>query len=359
MNDIMNDTTQGALVTTADAGALAQLNSSEIQQQIATAHAFPRNVTTFRDEVQSLATLTADVAEECSYSLPRKDKDGNSVPIIGPSARFAEIVAMSWGNCHAAARVVDDKGTHVVAQGVFWDLQKNARITYEVSRSIVYRNGGRYTPDMIGVTGNAACSIALRNAILKGVPKAFWADLWEQSRKVAVGDAHTLAERRTVAFKKLALLNVSPDMILAKLGRPSAADITLDDLGVLLGIYQALKEGDSTVEDMFPPVAAAAQPTPTGHNVDSTPKVTKGTDKLRDALKKAAPAAPVATTEGFSYQHVNEQLQKAAKAKDAEAFALARDLVKDVADEAQRAELDVEARRLAKQFDADEAGTRG
>jgi hypothetical protein len=354
----MTDAAEGALVTTTEAGALAQLNASEIQQQIATAHAFPRNVKTFRDEVQSLATLTADVAEECSYSLPRKDKEGNSVPIIGPSARFAEIVAMSWGNCHAAARVVDDKGTHVVAQGVFWDLQKNARITYEVSRSIVYRNGGRYSADMIGVTGNAACSIALRNAILKGVPKAFWADLWEQSRKVAVGDAHTLAERRTVAFKKLALLNVSPEMILAKLKRASAADITLDDLGLLLGVYQALKEGDSTVEEQFPPTVAE-QPTPTGPAGEAKAAPPKGAAKLREALAKAAPVAPVVTTQGFTYQHVNEQLQKAAKSKDADAFALARDLVKDVADEAQRAELDVEARRLAKQFDADEASARG
>ena len=359
----MNDTQDGALVVTnTDATALAQLNSSEIQQQIATAHHFPRNVKTFRDEVLSLATITADVAEECSYSLPRKDKDGRTVPIIGPSARFAEIVAMSWGNCHAAARVVDDKGTHITAQGVFWDLQKNARITYEVSRSIVNRDGKRYSADMVGVTGNAACSIALRNAILKGVPKAFWSDLWERARRVAIGDAKTLVERRAVAFKKLAQLNVSAEMILAKLGRASADDVTLDDLEILLGIFQALKEGDSTVEEMFPPPAQESTPTaPAGATGDASGgKVSKGQAKLREALQRAAPKpGELATTAGFTFAHVTEQLQKAAKAKDADAFALARDLVNSVADEGQRAELDVEARRLAKTFEADEAGARG
>lgn len=56
----------------------------------------------------------------------------------------------------------------MTAQGVFHDLERNVAITYEVRRRIVDKNGRRYKPDMIGVTANAACSIALRNAILRG-----------------------------------------------------------------------------------------------------------------------------------------------------------------------------------------------
>ncbi|MFN8826683.1 MAG: hypothetical protein ACK501_17070, partial [Planctomycetota bacterium] len=46
-------------------------------------------------------------------------------------------------------------------------------------RRITGKNGRRYSSDMIGVTGNAACSIALRNAVFRGIPRAFWIDIYD------------------------------------------------------------------------------------------------------------------------------------------------------------------------------------
>lgn len=158
---------EGAMV--AEEGMVALLNRSEIEQQIATARRFPRSIKRFRDESMQMVTLSESVAEQCIYALPR---DGKTIE--GPSARFAEVIASAWGNCRAGARVVDDKGEFVVSQGVFHDLERNVAITYEVQRRITNKKGQRFSADMIGVTANAACSIALRNAILKGVPKAFW-----------------------------------------------------------------------------------------------------------------------------------------------------------------------------------------
>src|SRR5690606_20898415 len=109
-------------------------------------------------------------------------------------------VASAWGNNRAGARVIDDKGDFIVAQGVFHDLERNVAITYEVQRRVVDRYGKRFKADMIGVTANAACSIALRNAVLKGVPKAFWEDMYTEARKVIMGDVKTLANRRAAAI---------------------------------------------------------------------------------------------------------------------------------------------------------------
>ncbi|KAG1166891.1 hypothetical protein G6F35_017935 [Rhizopus arrhizus] len=106
-----------------------------------------------------MVTLSQSIAEQCVYALPR---DGKTIE--GPSARFAEVIASAWGNNRAGARVIDDKGEFIIAQGVFHDLERNVAITYEVQRRIVDRQGRRFKPDMIGVTANAACSIALRNA---------------------------------------------------------------------------------------------------------------------------------------------------------------------------------------------------
>lgn len=233
-------------------GALAMLNKSEIDVQIATAHRFPRSVTKFIAEATSLVALNEIVAEECIYALPR---DGKTIE--GPSARFAEIMAYSWGNCRSAARVVDDAGEFVTAQGVHWDLEKNTAIGYEVKRRIVDRQGRRFKPDMIGVTANAACSIALRNAILKGIPKALWVQMYETARKTIMGDFQTLANRRATTLQNFQKFGVTAERVFEKLGIKGEEDITLEHIVVLRGMLTAMKEGDSTPEEMFP---ISAQP---------------------------------------------------------------------------------------------------
>lgn len=239
-------------VLTAESGTVALLNKSEIDMQIATAHKFPRSIKKFRDEALAMVTLNENIAQECIYSLPRDNKT-----IEGPSARFAEVVASAWGNSRAGARVVNDQGDFVTAQGVFHDLERNVAITYEVQRRIVDKNGRRFKPDMIGVTANAACSIALRNSILKGVPKAFWSDLYEQARQAAIGDIRTLANRRSNALGVLQKYGVVKDRVFAFLGVAGEEDITIEHLATLFGITTALKEGDTTPEQAFSKSSAA------------------------------------------------------------------------------------------------------
>ena len=231
-----------------DAGSsmVSLLNRSEIDQQIATAHRFPRSVKRFRDEAMAMVTLNESVAGQCIYALPR---DGKTIE--GPSARFAEVIASAWGNSRAGARVVDDRGDFVTAQGVFHDLERNVAITYEVQRRITDKQGRRFKTDMIGVTANAACSIALRNAILKGVPKAFWDDMYAEARKVVMGDVKTLANRRADAVALFQRFGVTVEQLCAKLEVAGVEDISLEHLVTLRGLVTAIKEGDTTVEEAF------------------------------------------------------------------------------------------------------------
>ena len=233
-------------IITAESGTLAVLNKSEIDMQIATAHKYPRSIRQFRNDVLDMVTLSEPIAQECIYALPRDGK-----VIEGPSARFAEVVASAWGNSRAGARVVNDQGDFVVAQGVFHDLQKNVAITYEVQRRITNKQGKRFGADMIGVTANAACSIALRNAILKGVPKAFWAEMYDAARRTAMGDVKTLPNRRADAFKAFVGYGITKEQIFAKLGVTGEEDIGQEELLVLRGLITAIKEGDTTPEQAF------------------------------------------------------------------------------------------------------------
>jgi hypothetical protein len=229
-----------------DLSTLAIINKSEIDQQVATAKKWPRSIKKFRDEALQLATLDEATAAECIYALPRDGK-----VIEGPSARFAEILAYSWGNSRAGARVIGEDGEFVTSQGMYFDLEKNVAISYEVKRRITTKTGKRYSADMIGTTSNAASSIALRNAVLKGVPKAIWKPIYDAARKVVAGDFKTLVSRRDSALAAFVIYGVTPDMIFKTLGISGKEDIGLDHLVILSGFLTALKENESSVEDIF------------------------------------------------------------------------------------------------------------
>jgi hypothetical protein len=230
-------------VMTVDNSTLATLNKSEIDIQIATAKQYPRSIKDFRDETLAMVTLDEEIAESCIYSLPRGGKT-----IEGASARFAEIVVSAWGNSRAGARVVSESEKFITAQGAFYDLQRNVAITYEVQRRITDKRGARYKDDMISVTANAACSIALRNAILKGIPKSFWGAMFDAARKTVMGDYQTLGNRRAAAFKALQAYGLLPDQVLELLGVKGEEDITLEHLVTLRGTLTSLKEGETTPE---------------------------------------------------------------------------------------------------------------
>jgi hypothetical protein len=240
----------GEEVEAPDIGTLAVLNKSEIDQQITTARAYPRSIKKFRNEALQLATLDEETAQECIYALPRKER-GEVKTIEGPSARFAEIINYAWGNTRAGARSIGEDGDFVKSQGLFYDLEKNTAISYEVSRRIVNRDGKKFNADMIGTTSNAAASIALRNAILKGIPKALWKPIYMAARSVVAGDIRTLANRRGEAVKQFAIFGVNPEMIFNTLGVKGIEDVTIDHLVTLKGILTAIQEGDTTPEQAF------------------------------------------------------------------------------------------------------------
>lgn len=242
-----------------DASALGALVRAEIDGQIATAHAFPRKMAAFMREARELVSLDEETAEACIYSLPRgKERDpatGRMVPkfITGPSARFAEIIMHSFGNNRGGGRIVAVDRETITAQGVFHDLEKNVMVTKEVQRRILDSQGRRYNADMIGVTGNAAVSIALRNAVLAGIPQAIWLPVYEAARETAVGDVTSLSQRRSNALAWFAKVGVSAEQVLAKLGVEGAEDIGLEQMETLVGIKTAIRRGDVTPERAFTP----------------------------------------------------------------------------------------------------------
>lgn len=254
-----------------------------VDAQITTARKFPRSLVTFVRRATEMATLNADVAASCVYALPR---DGKTIE--GPSARLAEIVAHAWGNLRIQAGVIDADDRYVTARGEAWDVESNVAIAFEVRRRITGKSGKTYTDDMITVTGNAASSIALRNAVFKAVPSSFWKPIYQKCRSVIAGDQKTFGTRRDELLKAFMVAGVTPERVCHSIGLKGISDITLDHMATLAGILNAIRDGDTTIEEAFPdgahhdlptasvrkdatPAAGAAAPQPAA----ADPKVTQ------------------------------------------------------------------------------------
>lgn len=237
--------------------ALESQERANVDMLISTAKRFPRSLTACKARALQLATLDPDTAAECFYKLTRGGK-----VIEGPSIRLAEIIASTWQNIRSGARTIAESATTVTAQAYCHDLENNVFMAREVDRRITKSDGTRYNDDMISTTRNAACSIALRNAIFTVIPKAYVKTVYDAAKKVAVGDLKTLAERRGKAIEYFNKHGVDNARIFHALQVKGIDDIGLEQLEILTGLKTAIADKETTLDEAFPTVPKASKLVP-------------------------------------------------------------------------------------------------
>lgn len=242
----MNETQTEIINTT----AIESIERAQIDMQIATARRYPRSLSTVKSRMLSFATLDEETAAGCFYTLPGR-KGGDNKPIQGPSVRLAEIALSSYQHIRAGSRIIEDDGKFITAQGVVHDLENNVVVSIEVKRKVTTKEGRRYSDDMIATAGNAACSIALRNAAFRVIPLALVKPVYEAAKRLAIGDGKSLVQKRAQAVEYFGKIGVTKEQICAVLEVPKVDDINLDHLEVLLGYATAIKDGDCTVDEVF------------------------------------------------------------------------------------------------------------
>lgn len=226
-----------------------QQDKAAIDVQIATAKSYPRNIKRSTENAIAIVTMDMETAKTCTYSVPRGGK-----AITGPSVHLAKILAQVWGNMRVDAKVVSIDQTTVTSESVCFDLENNLAIKAQVKRSIMGKFG-RFNDDMITVTGNAANSIALRNAVLSVIPRAIVDKVYNSAKQVITGDvsdkSKMIAKRKQVFDGLKDTYSVTEKEILAAIGKAAIDHVTSDDLVVLIGIGQAIKDGDISVDTAF------------------------------------------------------------------------------------------------------------
>lgn len=271
---------EGTLVPV-DQTSLGTIVRAEIDQQVTTAKQYPRSISRSKANALTLATLDEETAGTMFYRLPRGGKH-----IIGESIRLAEVIASTWGNLRLASRVVnvDRKNGVITARGGCHDLETNNSATIEVDRRITDKHGNIFNADMIVVTGNAACSIALRNAIFRVIPKALIKPIFEAAKRCYLGDAKSHAAKRDTALDYFRKAGADDAMVFDFLGVQGLDDIKEDQLIELRGLFNAVHSGEASIESIFE----------SAKTDEGKKKLRKSTSKLNKTAEKQAdkPAEP-------------------------------------------------------------------
>ncbi len=226
-----------------------QQDKAAIDIQVTTAKLYPRNIKRATENAIAIVTMDKETAATCTYSVPRGGK-----AITGPSVHLAKILAQVWGNLRIDAKVVSIEDRQLTSESVCFDLENNLAIKTQVKRSIMSKNG-RFNDDMITVTGNAANSIALRNAVLSVIPRAIVDKVYNSAKQTITGDVSDktklLSKRKQVFDGLKDTYGLTEKEVLTAIGKAAVDHVTGDDLVVLIGIGTAIKDGDTTVDQAF------------------------------------------------------------------------------------------------------------
>ena len=245
-----------------------------IDTQIATAKAYPRDIVRSTNDAIAIVTMSKDTAESCGYAVPRAGKT-----ITGPSVHMARIIAQEWGNLRIESKVINITQTQIISQATCFDLQKNLAVKVEVRKKITNKNGIRFNDDLITVTGNATNAVAYRNAVFSVIPKSVTDLVYQASKNMITGNLSSDEELLNKRKKMLKWFDenhgVKEKQILEALGLNSLNQVKQDEIITLIGIAQALTDGDVTVSETFG-----------GKKTKKKAKTPEEIQKEKDLLKK-------------------------------------------------------------------------
>ena len=266
------------------------LERANVDSQVATAKRYPRNIRRSIDNSMVMATMDAETAQSCGYALPRGGK-----PVTGPSVHLAKIIVSNWGNMRTEAKVVQITDKQIISRGTAWDLETNVASAFEVRRSIVDKKGNRFSDDMITVTGNAANSIAYRNAVFAVIPKAVVDKVYKAAQKAITGDLsdeEKLLKRRSEAINYFNdIWGISEEEVIKLCGKQTVNQIRAEEIALLLGMAQSLKDGDTTVEELMKPIRESKEAKAEKLN-KAVAKATEKKEETKEAAKPEGEADP-------------------------------------------------------------------
>lgn len=222
---------------------------AEAQGKLVIAKRFPR------DEVQAYnrvaqACQRKCIAEKAFYSYNR---GGGTVS--GPTIRFAEELARCWGNIDYGIKELSQDDGKSEMQAYAWDLETNAQSVQNFTNPHIREVGGKAKiltsqRDIYEINANMGAR-RLRSRILAILPTDLVDMAINECKKTLAGNNYEplidRVKKMIVAFGKI---GVTQEQIEKRLGR-KVDTMTIDDFTDYIGIYNAIKQGESKIAEWF------------------------------------------------------------------------------------------------------------
>ena len=236
---------------------------AEAQGKLVIAKRFPRN------EVEAYAKAMEacqrpSMAAKAFYSFPRGGQT-----VAGPTIRFAEELARCWGNIDYGIKELSQDDGKSEMQAYAWDLETNAQSvqnftnphqrekTDKRTRTTVMENLTSQR-DIYENNANMATR-RLRSRILAILPSWFVEDAIEECKKTLAGKNETpLIDRVKKMVVQFAKIGVTQEQIEKRLKR-KIDTMNADDFTEFIGIYNAIKQGESKIGDWFEADSVASE----------------------------------------------------------------------------------------------------
>lgn len=222
---------------------------AEAQGKLIIAKNFPRDEHLAYAKVIE-ACKRKSLAEKAIYSFPRSGST-----ISGPSIRLAEELARCWGNVDFGIKELSQKDGESEMSAYCWDMETNTMS----SQTFVVAHVRDTTKGQVKLTGqrdiyenNAnMAGRRLRARILAILPPDLVEAAVNECRKTLAGNNDTpISDRINKMVAAFAKFGVKIETIEKRLGR-KIDTMTTEDISEYIGIYNSLKDGNSSISDWF------------------------------------------------------------------------------------------------------------
>lgn len=222
---------------------------AEAQGKLIIAKRFPRDeVAAYAKAMEACQRPT--MAEKAFYSFPR---GGQTVE--GPTIRFAEELARCWGNIDYGIKELSQDEGKSEMQAYAWDLETNAQSVQNFTNPHQREQGKKMVTltsqrDIYENNANMATR-RLRSRILAILPSWFVEDAIAECKKTLAGKNDLpLVDRVKKMVVQFAKLGVTQEQIESRL-KKKIDTMNADDFVEYIGIYNAIKQGESKIAEWF------------------------------------------------------------------------------------------------------------
>lgn len=225
---------------------------AEAQGKLYIAKAFPRDETKAYSSVMEVCSRYG-FASKAFYAFPRSGQT-----ITGPNIRFAEELARCWGNVDYGIKELSRDAGKSELQAYAWDLETNTQSVQNFTNPHQREAGKKMvtlTSDRDIYENNANMAARRLRARILAILPAWLVDAAVQKCKetVAKGDSKNnmpLIDRVRMMVATFSSIGVKQDQIEKRL-KHKVDTMTGEEFAEYVGIYNSIKDKDSTVASWF------------------------------------------------------------------------------------------------------------